>query len=71
MELMESLPEMFKTDQYRLLVIDSVMANYRRDYQGRGELSERQQHLGSFLAKATRLSEEFNIAVLMVCSRHL
>lgn len=42
------------------------MALYRIDYIGRGELAERQQHLGQFLNKLTMLAEEFNVAVLMV-----
>lgn len=42
------------------------MALYRVDYSGRGELAERQQHLGAFLHKLTMLAEEFNVAVLMV-----
>lgn len=29
-------------DQYSLLVIDSIMAPFRVDYSGRGELAERQ-----------------------------
>ena len=29
-------------DQFALLVIDSIMAPFRVDYSGRGELSERQ-----------------------------
>lgn len=29
-------------DQYSLLIIDSIMAPFRVDYEGRGQLSERQ-----------------------------
>ncbi|EPE34699.1 P-loop containing nucleoside triphosphate hydrolase [Glarea lozoyensis ATCC 20868] len=64
-ELLESLAANFATNEYRLLIIDSVMALYRTDYSGRGELSERQQVLGSFLRRATQMAEEFNLAVLM------
>lgn len=63
----DDLMEQFKTDQYRLLIVDSVMACFRIDYTGRAELSERQQELGRFLNKVMMLSEEFNICVLMVC----
>jgi meiotic recombination protein DMC1 len=65
-ELLEGLASNFATNEYRLLIIDSVMALYRTDYSGRGELSERQQVLGSFLRRATQMAEEFNLAVLMV-----
>ncbi|KAJ3252057.1 Meiotic recombination protein dmc1 [Boothiomyces macroporosus] len=49
--------------QYRLVVVDSIMALFRVDYSGRGELSERQQRLGQMLSKLVRISEEFNIAI--------
>ncbi|KAI9055802.1 hypothetical protein LZ554_000742 [Drepanopeziza brunnea f. sp. 'monogermtubi'] len=64
-ELLEGLAANFATNEYRLLVIDSVMSLYRTDYCGRGELSERQQVLGQFLRRATQMAEEFNLVVLM------
>lgn len=66
MELLDVLAFNFCTGEYRLLVIDSVMALFRTDYSGRGELSERQQALGQFLKRLCSLAEEFNICVLMV-----
>lgn len=66
-EQLESLCQNFATNEYRLLIIDSVMALFRTDYIGRGELSERQQVLGGFLRRATQMAEEFNLVVLMVC----
>lgn len=51
--------------QFKLLIIDSVMALFRVDYTGRGELAERQQKLGQFMAKLQRLSEEYNIAIFI------
>jgi meiotic recombination protein DMC1 len=65
-ELLEVLAANFATNEYRLLIIDSVMALYRTDFVGRGELSERQQVLGTFLRRATQMAEEFNLVVLMV-----
>lgn len=52
-------------DQFALLVIDSIMAPFRVDYSGRGELSERQQVLGKMLNKIQKISEQFNICVFM------
>ncbi|KAF7981116.1 hypothetical protein HWV62_34839 [Athelia sp. TMB] len=46
-------------------IVDSIMALFRVDFSGRGELSERQQKLAQVLSKLTRLSEEFNVAVLL------
>ncbi|PVU90330.1 hypothetical protein BB561_004919 [Smittium simulii] len=48
---------------YRLLVVDSIIALFRTDFTGRGELSERQQKLNIFLARLARIAEEFNVAV--------
>ncbi len=36
---------------FGLIVIDSIMGIFRTDYQGRGELSERQQALGKVLQR--------------------
>jgi DNA repair protein RAD51 len=52
-------------DRFSLLVVDSATALYRTDYSGRGELSERQMHLGQFLRQLTRLAEEFGVAVVI------
>ena len=52
-------------DTYALLVIDSIMAPFRVDFSGRGELSERQQVLGKFLNRVQKISEQFNVAVFM------
>ena len=65
-ELLEGLAANFATNEYRLLIIDSVISLYRTDFVGRGELSERQQVLGNFLRRAAQVAEEFNLCVLMV-----
>ena len=51
--------------QFKLLVIDSIMALFRVDYSGRGELSERQQKLAQLLSKIQKISEEYNVAVFI------
>ena len=52
-------------EKFALLIIDSIMAPFRVDFSGRGELAERQQILGRFMAKLQKISEEFNIAVVI------
>jgi len=42
------------------------IALFRSEFNGRGELSERQQKLGRHLSDLVRLSEEFNVAVILV-----
>lgn len=65
MELVEQLGQELSSGQYRLVIVDSIMANFRVDYSGRGELNERQQKLNQHLSRLTKLSEEYNIAVFM------
>lgn len=43
-----------------------IIALFRVEFSGRGELSERQQKLGQHLSNLVRLAEEFNIAVVVV-----
>ena len=57
MELLNKVAEFFVSNEYRLLIIDSIMALFRVDYTGRGELSERQQKLNQFLSKLTHVAE--------------
>lgn len=37
-------------EPYKLLIVDSIMALFRTDFCGRGELAERQQKLGQMMA---------------------
>ncbi|MCJ1409029.1 Meiotic recombination protein dmc1 [Ptychographa xylographoides] len=55
----------FASNEYRLLIIDSIMNCFRVDYCGRGELADRQQKLNQFLSKLAHVAEEFNVCVLM------
>lgn len=57
LELLNKVAEYFVGNEYRLLIIDSIMALFRVDYVGRGELNERQQKLNQFLHKLTHIAE--------------
>jgi DNA repair protein RAD51 len=65
MELLNDAAALMCQTRFGLLVVDSATALYRSDYNGRGELSERQMSLGQFLRQLTRLAEEFGIAVVL------
>ncbi|KAF8922068.1 putative DMC1 protein [Mucidula mucida] len=66
MELINECSLRFAEDKdFRVLIVDSIMALFRVDYSGRGELSERQQKLAQMLSRLTKLSEEYNIAILL------
>lgn len=51
---------------FRILIIDSIIALFRAEFSGRGELSERQQKLGQHLAHLVKIAEEFNVAVVII-----
>lgn len=50
---------------FKLLIIDSIMALFRVDFSGRGELADRQQKLAQMLSRLQKISEEFNVAVFI------
>mmetsp|Transcript_4188 Transcript_4188/g.4347 ORF Transcript_4188/g.4347 Transcript_4188/m.4347 type:complete len:343 (+) Transcript_4188:219-1247(+) len=65
MELLQEAAALMSDSRFALLIVDSATNLYRTDYNGRGELSERQMQLGQFLRQLTRLTEEFGIAVVL------
>jgi len=67
MELLDFVCAKFHEEPgvFKLLVVDSVMALFRVDFSGRGELAERQQNLAQMLSKLQKISEEYNVAVLV------
>ena len=56
---------MMTESRFAILIVDSATALYRSDYNGRGELSSRQVHLGKFLRSLQRLADEFGVACVV------
>lgn len=50
---------------YKLLIVDSIMALFRVDFSGRGELADRQQHLAQMMSRLQKISEEYNVTVFI------
>merc|ERR1712020_821708 len=67
MELLDFVCAKFHEEPgvFKLLIVDSVMALFRVDYSGRGELADRQQTLAQMMSKLQKISEEYNVAVLV------
>jgi DNA repair protein RadA len=59
--LFRKVPE----EKAKLVVVDSAISHFRGEYVGREELSMRQQILNQYLHKLLRLSEAYNIAVVV------
>ena len=51
---------------FRAIIVDSIIALFRVEFSGRGELSERQQKLGQHLSQLVKIAEEFNVVVFVV-----
>ena len=47
------------------MVVDCVMAHLRAEYQGRGDLSERQQTLNGYLSELKKIAQAFRVAVVV------
>lgn len=62
-ELLNQAAALMMEDPFALLIIDSLMAPFRVDFSGRGQLADRQQHLGKILSKLLKLAQQFNVAV--------
>lgn len=67
MEMLDQVAAKFHEEAgaYKLLVVDSIMALFRVDFSGRGELADRQQKLAQMLSKLQKISEEYNVAVFI------
>jgi len=65
MQLLTQASAMMAESRYALIVVDSATALFRTDYQGRGELAERQQNLAQFMRQLQRLANEFGVAVVI------
>lgn len=65
LQLLNQAAQMMAQSRFSLLIVDSIMALYRTDYAGRGELSARQMHVARFMRTLQRLADEFGIAVVI------
>ena len=63
--LIEHLSEFCPENNVKLVVVDSMIGHFRGEYLGRENLSERQQALNSQLHRLLRLTEAFNLPVLV------
>ena len=51
--------------KFSLLIVDSATALYRTDYNGRGELSNRQMSLAKFLRNLQKIADEHKVVVVI------
>ncbi len=65
MLLAEKAEDIIKEKNIGLIVVDSLTSHFRSDYTGRGMLSERQQKLNRHMHGLQRLSDIYNLAVIV------
>lgn len=65
MALLDQAAVLMAETRYALCIVDSATALFRTDFQGRGELADRQQKLAKFLRRLHILAEEFGVAVVV------
>ncbi|MDD5417185.1 MAG: DNA repair and recombination protein RadA, partial [Candidatus Aenigmarchaeota archaeon] len=63
--LAEKAGEMIREQNIKLVIVDSVTAQFRTDFVGRGTLAERQQKLNRHLHTLQRLADVYNVAIYM------
>ncbi len=70
MELMQSVAAMMAEEPFKLLIVDSITANLRVDFSGRGELAERQQRLGQMMSRLRKVPCACVHVAALVHDRH-
>lgn len=63
--LIDRLFTLCPENNIKLVIVDSMISHFRGEYIGRETLSERQQKLNQYLHKLVRLSEAYNIAIVV------
>ncbi|AJF60606.1 MAG: DNA repair protein RadA [archaeon GW2011_AR10] len=65
MLLAEKAADLVKEKNIRLMIVDSLTAQFRSEFIGRGTLAERQQKLNKHLRTLAKLAEMNNLAILV------
>lgn len=67
MEYLDMIAAKFNEEPnvFKLLIVDSIIALFRVDFSGRGELADRQQHLAQLMSRLQKISEEYNVTVFI------
>ncbi len=63
--LIDRLFTLCAENDIKLVIIDSMISHFRGEYVGRENLAERQQKLNQYLHKLVRLSEAYNLAIVL------
>lgn len=65
MLLAEKAKQICENNEIGLIVVDSLMAHFRSEYVGRGELAKRQQKLNKHMSTLLKAANTYNVAVIL------
>ena len=63
--IVRAMGGLIQQNNIRLVIIDSIISLHRAEFLGRGTLSERQQKLNAIMHRLKRVSEIYNVAVII------
>lgn len=65
MAVVDELSELIPKEKIKLVIVDSVTSHFRAEYPGRENLAVRQQKLNKHLHQLVRISEIYDVAVIV------
>ena len=63
--IVRAMGGMIQQNNIKLVIVDSIISLHRAEFLGRGSLSERQQKLNAIMHRLKRISEIYNVAVII------
>ncbi len=63
--IVRAMGSLIQQNNIKLVIVDSIISLHRAEFLGRGSLSERQQKLNAIMHRLKRISEIYNVAVII------
>ena len=63
--IVNQLPKLVEERKIKLIIVDSIIALFRAEYGGRGELASRMQKIGEIMHKLSRITDIHDVAILI------
>jgi DNA repair protein RadA len=63
--IVRAMGSLIQQNNVKLVIVDSIISLHRAEFLGRGSLSERQQKLNAIMHRLKRISEIYNVAVII------
>jgi DNA repair protein RadA len=63
--IVRAMGGLIQQNNIKLVIVDSIISLHRAEFLGRGSLSERQQKLNAIMHRLKRISEIYNVAVVI------